>query len=319
VVVIRDYRPGDAAGLAALLRSDRPPQLYVPTAAGLEHLFTHLPPRARQRVWIGEEDGSVVAAARASFHWAVEEDGIGRVEVTVLPARRRFGLGSELLGLVEAYLAGHGAWKLDGAVLGDAHGLRFARRHGYTETRRELFSWLEPRPVEVRPPAGARLLPLASLDDRLEEVWRLEMDAVADVPADVPYAEVAFDEWREETLEHPDLDRDGSVFAEIDGHLAAYALVSADREHAVAWNEMTGTAPGFRRRGLARLVKLATIRWAADAGIRAISTGNDAENLGMLALNRELGYRPLLEAVELAKQLSAAGTASARGQGAPAR
>lgn len=301
--VIRDYRPGDAAGLAALFRSGRPQQLYVPTAAGTEHLLTHLPPRARQRVWIGEEDAAVVAGARASFHWATEEEGIGRVEVTVLPAWRRRGLGSELLALAEAHLTGQGAWKADGAVLGDPDGLRFAQRHGYAETRRELFSWVEPRPVEVRPPAGVGLAPLGALGARLEEVWRLEMEAIADVPADVPYAQIGFDEWREETLEHPDLDRDGSVFAEVDGRLAAYALVSTDREHRVAWNEMTGTAPAFRRRGLARLVKLATIRWAADAGIRAISTGNDAENAGMLALNRELGYRPLLEAIELAKRL----------------
>lgn len=301
--VIRDYRPGDAAGLAMLLRSGRPPELYVPTGAGIEHLRTHLPPRARQRIWVAEEEGAVVAGARASFHWATDEEGIGRVEVSVLPAWRRRGLGTELLALAEAHVAGQGAWKVDGAVLGDPDGLHFARRHGYAETRREHFSWLEPRPVEVRPPAGVELVPLGALGGRLEEVWRLEMEAIVDVPADVPYTQIGFDEWRDDTLEHPDLDRDGSVFAEIDGRLAAYALVYADREHAVAWHEMTGTAPGFRRRGLARLVKLATIRWAAKAGIRAISTGNDAENAAMLALNRELGYLPLLEATELAKPL----------------
>jgi GNAT superfamily N-acetyltransferase len=56
---------------------------------------------------------------------------------------------------------------------------------------------------------------------------------------------------------------------------------------------MTGTLPEFRRRGLARLVKLATIRWAAEHGIAAIQTGNSHENPGILALNARLGYRPV--------------------------
>lgn len=301
--VIRDYTQGDAAALAALFRANQPPKLYVPTAAGLAHRLAHLPARARQRIWLVEREGEVVAAARASFNWRAAEEGIGRVEVEVLRAWRRRGLGAELLELAEAHLRQNGARRIGCAVLGHPDGLRFASRHGYAETRRETFSWLEPQPVVLDVPAGVRLLPLGSLLDRAEEVWRLETEAIGDVPADVPWMTVGFDEWVEETLEAPDLDLDGSVFAEIDGQLASYALVSVDRERGLAWNEMTGTAHAFRRRGLARLVKLASIQWASGAGIRAISTGNDDENAGMLALNRELGYRPLLEAVELAKRL----------------
>jgi len=301
--VVRDYEPGDAAALAALLRANRPPELYVPTPAGLAHRLSHLPARARQRLWLVERDGAVVAATRASFHWRAAEEGIGRVEVEVRRAWRRRGLGSDLLAIAEAYLAEAGARRIGCAVLGHADGLRFASRHGYEEIRRETFSWLEPRPVELDVSAGVRLLPLRSLLDRAEEVWRLETEATGDVPADVPWLQIDFDEWVEETLDAPDLDLDGSVFAEVEGRLASYALVSVDRDRGLAWNEMTGTAQAFRRRGLARLVKLASIRCAADAGIRAISTGNDDENAGMLALNRELGYRPLLESLELAKRL----------------
>jgi GNAT superfamily N-acetyltransferase len=54
---------------------------------------------------------------------------------------------------------------------------------------------------------------------------------------------------------------------------------------------MTATVRDFRRRGLARLAKLASIRWAAERGITSILTGNDRENPGMLALNDSLGYR----------------------------
>jgi GNAT superfamily N-acetyltransferase len=56
---------------------------------------------------------------------------------------------------------------------------------------------------------------------------------------------------------------------------------------------MTGTLPAYRHRGLARLVKLASIRWLAEHGVTALFTDNDTENRDMLALNEHLGFRPL--------------------------
>ena len=54
---------------------------------------------------------------------------------------------------------------------------------------------------------------------------------------------------------------------------------------------MTGTLPEYRRRGLARLAKLATIRWAAENGVEWMLTSNAEANTGMRALNESLGYR----------------------------
>ena len=301
MAAVRDYRTGDARGVAALLRANRPPELYVMTAAGIEYRIERLPARAAQRVWVAEEGGSLVGWARALLRWAAAETGIGRLEVEVARAARRRGVGGELLTRAEEHLRAQGVRRIECAVPGDEEGLGFARRRGYGATRRELFSWLEPRRVDVPVPQGVLLSSLRGLGDRLEDAWLLEAEAIEDVPADETITQVPFDEWIEETVEHPDLDHDGSVYALVGDRLAAYVLVSVDRERRVAWNEMTGTAPEFRRRGLARLVKLASIRWAAGAGIRSFSTGNDLENAAMLALNRELGYRPLLEATEVAK------------------
>ena len=52
-------------------------------------------------------------------------------------------------------------------------------------------------------------------------------------------------------------------------------------------------------------MKLATIRWALNAGIREIVTANDDDNVPMLALSKRLGYRRLYEQVELARELGA--------------
>lgn len=71
----------------------------------------------------------------------------------------------------------------------------------------------------------------------------------------------------------------------------------------IALIHLTGTLREFRRRGLARLVKLATIRWAAEHGITAIYTGNDTENAPMLALNDSLGFHPTIVYQDFGKEL----------------
>ena len=40
-------------------------------------------------------------------------------------------------------------------------------------------------------------------------------------------------------------------------------------------------------------MKSATIRWAHQQGFREIVTSNDSTNAAVLALNDDLGYRPL--------------------------
>jgi RimJ/RimL family protein N-acetyltransferase len=79
------------------------------------------------------------------------------------------------------------------------------------------------------------------------------------------------------------------------------ATLVVDHSAGRAENDWTATLPDLRGRGLARLAKLATIRWARNAGIREIVTANDAGNVAMLALNERLGYRRLYEQVELAR------------------
>jgi hypothetical protein len=53
---------------------------------------------------------------------------------------------------------------------------------------------------------------------------------------------------------------------------------------------MTGTLPAHRGRGLALLAKQHALRACAVAGIEVAFTGNDRENLPMVAVNQRLGY-----------------------------
>ena len=63
-----------------------------------------------------------------------------------------------------------------------------------------------------------------------------------------------------ETLGAPSLDRDGSFVVLHGERPVSIALLEVDREHKRATNEMTATLPEFRRRGLMRLAKAASLR-----------------------------------------------------------
>lgn len=191
-------------------------------------------------------------------------------------------------------------------------GQRFAEARGYVRTRAERCSTLDPRTADTsslesleseKRAEGFRLVGLGEVRERPHDLYVLVATCEADVPSDDPATSIPYEDWLREGYAYPDLDDDASFVVLAVGGMVALSLLYADRASGVAQNEMTGTLPGFRRRGLARLAKLASIRAAADLGIREIWTANDLENAGMLALNEELGYEPRLVTVELAREV----------------
>jgi GNAT superfamily N-acetyltransferase len=68
-------------------------------------------------------------------------------------------------------------------------------------------------------------------------------------------------------------------------------------------NSMTGVAREWRGRGLARWLKLHTIRWALERGAPELRTFNDAVNDAILGLNRSLGFRVATVEVRYRKEV----------------
>lgn len=274
---IRELETADLGALATLVRDLLPTQ--VVSERGLDHM------RKSTHWWVVDGDGGIVAAARAGR--------FGRCWIGVAPGARGHGIGRALAAHAEDAVRSDGyaeavAWTDDDA------GARFAERRGFRETRQKPVSVLRLEEAELarlHVPPGVRLVPLVDLGDRLRELHEVAMAAHRDDPADPLDAEQSFEDWLRDDLGVPDLEYQGSVVAVVDGRLAALAFVASDGA-ARAENEFTGTHPDFRGRGLATLVKLATLHWARTEGIREIWTGNDAENLSMLAINAKLGYEP---------------------------
>jgi ribosomal protein S18 acetylase RimI-like enzyme len=250
------------------------------------------------------EEKNLAGFATAAFQWFGGESGKGRIWVGVHPEHRRRGLGSELWETAAGHLGD--AKTVTVEIDDDPAGLRFVERRGFTEYDSEIISRVDPREAELKtkPHEGYRVLPLADVRDRSQELFDFYGHAGAVPPGD-PENRVTFEEWRKFVFANPLLDDEGSfVVVDSDDRIVTLAWLLVDHAHGRAENEWTGTLPELRGRGLARLAKVATIRWAAEQGLAEIVTGNDADNLPMRELNRRLGYRELFVRRDLQLKLA---------------
>jgi GNAT superfamily N-acetyltransferase len=298
--VIRDFEDRDAAAVSAGLHEEDPPIPVTP--AGVLHWNHAQPERARARLWVAEEDERIVGWAEARIRWSTSVPDVGDLWAYVVPTARGRGLGASLYAETERHLRSIGASKLESWTYTDA-GRSLLERRGFRATGHERISVLDLASADTSALAplaealsgeGFRLVPLGEVVDRVEELHRLYAEASADIPEYFKEDDVRLDDWRRETLEHPQLTAEGSFIALApDGVPAALALLELDEPARIAANELTGTLVAYRRRGLARLVKLATIRWAKEHGFERIFTGNAEVNEAMLGLNMSLGYEPI--------------------------
>lgn len=297
---VREIEERDAPDAVALLRDLLPTSFQTPER--LLHGLHARPARAQRRVWVAEEGGSVVGWGHGQLEWAAAVPDVGWLWAGVLAEHRGRSLGARLWARVEGHLRSHGARELHTAVGDDAAGARFVVARGFEPERQDSVSALDLRgadtsalePLRRKLEAeGLRIAPLRDVLDRPRELHALFAAVLADVPADHPATDLPYEDFVRRSLEDPALDPDGSYVVLEDERPVALAWLVVDREGRRAQNEMTGTLHEYRGRGLARLAKLSAMRWCVENGIHELLTANDTTNVPMLALNRDLGYRPM--------------------------
>jgi GNAT superfamily N-acetyltransferase len=243
----------------------------------------------------------VIGWSEARLEWATSADDVGSFWLFVRPAYRRRGLGGELYDAACAHLGTVAARSLE-SWASDEEGARFLVTRRFKPVRTQRVLRLDLAGADLTGFAGLRgakeadgysVVPLTAVADRTEELHALDATATADVPATYAADDFRYEDWLADTLDHPQLSRDGSAVVLAGEEPVAYALLHVHPDKRLAANEMTGTRADFRRRGLARLAKLATIAWARKHGFLAIRTSCDGENVPILRLNESLGYRPV--------------------------
>ena len=84
------------------------------------------------------------------------------------------------------------------------------------------------------------------------------------------------------------------------GEVAGWAsLMFVPGSTTMAWHDMTAVGRRWRGRGVATVLKRATIAWAIEHGLEVLETGNDVDNGPMRAVNAKLGYRPIPDQLTL--------------------
>jgi GNAT superfamily N-acetyltransferase len=303
-VQIRELRDADIAGVVRLLTDASPHQLL--SEQGFRHRLASEPPETKRRRWVAVDGGEIVATAGGQLLPYVEDAPTGAGGVTVRADRRGRGLGGELFEIVLAHARAIGAHRLLAEAAGDA-GRTFLEHRGFEAKQTRRYSRVDPREVDLSGLAGLRagkaaegfeVVPLA--DCRPEDVYAVDMATTVDVPVAFQFAEMPLDDWVAQFWSNPQLRHDGSFAVAHEGRPVTITLLRSEGDRAM--NDMTGTLREFRGRGLARLLKLHQLEWAARDGLVSVMTENDARNAPMLAVNARLGYRPFLELTTYARE-----------------
>ena len=226
-------------------------------------------------------------------------------------ARRR-GLGTALWAAASGIAREAGKTGLQTSVPeAQTDGVAFLLHRGFEIIGRDKMARLDLRgldPPVVRPPAGFALTTLADRPELESALHAVAVEAYADIPAtDAPIAAGSFDEFRARDLRRDGIPADALAIAvdSATGDVAGWAsLMFVPGSTTVAWHDMTAVARAWRGRGVATVLKHATIAWAIGHGLEALETGNDEENAPMRAINARLGYRPLPDELSFRGPLS---------------
>jgi GNAT superfamily N-acetyltransferase len=262
--------------------------------------------------WLVTADSGAPLGCYALWLPERENQRNGFVETLVAVGSRRRGAGKALLAHAarQAELAGR-ALLMGGARVG-APGAAFASAIGATaglqDARRildigpDLHTRLPDLRAEAEAHAGGYSLRRwrgPTPDDQVDGVCQL-YTALADAPHDEAVEPVIWDAPRLRAAEQRSVvqgTRDYSIAAihDLTGDMAALTQVTVDPagEPGWAYQQITAVARPHRGHRLGMLLKVAMLRWLAEAEpqIRQIQTFNAVPNEHMIAVNAALGHR----------------------------
>ncbi len=184
--------------------------------------------------------------------------------------------------------------------------IAFYERHGFEEAQRTasselLTNTLDDELVAATPARlrtlGYELLSVAALvaedGDWRVPYYELETAVIADIPFLGPIHAEPFERFAARVADPLQFNPEAVFVARqiATGELAALCqLLTWEAKPDYAFAGLTGSTRAHRRRGLARALKQATLRYALEHGIERIVALNEVDN-PMLLLNHELGFQ----------------------------
>jgi GNAT superfamily N-acetyltransferase len=229
------------------------------------------------------------------------------VHLLVHPDRRRAGLGSALLGRVAARARERGVEELHGHHATPA-GAVFAAHAGAAPGQRQVRSLLRLQTAELPEPSlpagwAARTWLTRVPDEHLAALVRARA-AMDDAPGseEIEYPTATAERVRaaEDALIEREREMRLTVALHESGEIGAFTELRFSNGSIVAFTDDTGTIAAHRGRGLARAVKVESLRRlrADHPEIEAVTTMNAEENAAMRHINESVGFRPIATLTE---------------------
>ena len=238
------------------------------------------------------------------------------VSVLVEPEYQRRGIGGWVYdGLMEE-LSRLGAETVWACARDDRpQHLEFARSRGFHELWRNVTQRLTVEEValsgleEVTDRIAERGITVTTLSeeaernpDYLRDLHHLLNLINADVPRAGYFTPVSFDEFASSRDARPS---DGYFLAKQGEEYVGLSYLETTVGNPLSLEiGLTGVRREYRRRGVARALKLHTIRYASEKGFDSIETGSDSTNGPILALNESVGFQKTYAWVTFEKELS---------------
>ncbi len=316
-VVIRPVEPSELAAWLELANQARYWQDDVEALRFDDTLRPPEEPILRLGAWTA--GGALAGAAEA----VLSEDG-SRYEdraaamVSVAPTHRRQGLGARLADEVERFAASNHLRWVEAEVRESnlPSALPFAAARGYVELERYWSSVQTPSTVDLSglemlgtrlEGEGIELVAFPGIDSpsARDELYQVMLPIWRDMPHEphVDWEDPSTEAFSRSIFERPSVLLDSFFVARDDQRIVGLSYL-ARRPDGDAEVGDTGVLRDYRRRGIARALKMMVTRYASDHGIKRVHTGNRDDNAGMLAINRELGFVPGEQIVIFEKTLS---------------
>lgn len=315
---LREARlPQEFGALAEVLTASNPE--WPVTAELLRHEHEHRDPELYFAQRVAEHAGRIEGVLGVGHDDFAFEPWRYWANLSVHPRARRQGLGSALYAELLSLLLARGAREIRTMLSEtDEPGLRFLKARGWQETWRRHEFRLDTAGADLgeQPHLGRlRLESLETLADdpqRDQRLYELDWRLFQDVPMGQTLTKRSLEAWLKQELEDPAM-RPALSFALLDddahdplhGPYVGYTTL-LQNPSGFYYIGMTGVKRGYRGRGLARALKLASMRALQAAGGGEIRTFNDPPNVAMIRMNRALGFVQQPDRVRYELQLAAA-------------
>jgi len=316
----RDATLDDAAFYADVHSAVRPTR---PTDPVVERYWWQQPDDTYiARRWVVQRDGRDIGVATFDHPaWARLREPHGGIGGELLPAERDRPTLDAVLAEIERRLIADGAKRIAVRAYEDDE-LRIATIEGrgfhtdrlhrrwmldLQQNRERIATMADESRARMRSD-GIRMLTLDQDADpeKYRRVWRLNEEAVQDVPTTLPNVDESFEDtmrW----LRAPDMHDERLWIAREGDDIVGVSVLAYPPVRGVVGTAWTATARKVRGRGIARALKCETLMQAVAFGVDRVQTGNDGANDPILHINESMGYRPWVASINFLKTETPAG------------